>query len=72
MRRAESAGFRGRQPSTTLADLLTPLIGANPFLAMPAALWRWSKDEFEDGVSHGRQGRLRRGAVDSFFPVLLF
>ena len=35
---------------------------------MRASLWRWSKDEFEDGVSHGWQRRLRRRAADSFFP----
>ena len=33
------------------------------------ALLRWySSEEFEDGVTHGGQGRLRWWPVDSFFP----
>src|ERR1700704_6387790 len=56
--------------STTLADLLPPLLVANPFSAMRASLRRWSSDEFEDGVAHGWQGRLGRWPVDSFFPAL--
>jgi hypothetical protein len=28
------------QPSTTLADLLTRLLAANPFSTMRASLWR--------------------------------
>ena len=57
--------------STTLADLLTPLLVANPFSAMRTSLRWWSSDEFEDGVAHGWQSRLRRWPVDSFFPALL-
>jgi len=57
--------------STTLADLLTPLLAANPFSTMRASLRRRSSDEFEDGVAHGWQGRLRRGPVYSFFSALL-
>src|SRR6516162_9230268 len=60
------------RPSTTLADLLTPLFGANPFAAVRASLrWRKSKD-LEDGLAYGGQGRLRWWPVDSFFPALLF
>jgi hypothetical protein len=59
-------------PSTTLADLLTPLFVANPFLAMRATLLWWLGDEFENGLPHGWQSWLRWWAVDSFFPVSLF
>ena len=58
--------------STTLADLFTLLFAANPFSAACASLWRWSSDEFEDGLAHGGQCRSRRRPVDSFFPALLF
>jgi hypothetical protein len=54
-------------PSTTLADLFTLLLFADLSFAIWAFLKRWSNDEFDDGVAHGRQGRLRRRAVDSFF-----
>jgi hypothetical protein len=55
-----------------LADLFTPpLFVGNPFSAMRASRWRWSSDEFEDGVAHGWQSRLGRWPVDSFFPALL-
>jgi hypothetical protein len=57
--------------STTLAELLTPLLAANPFLTMRASLRWWSSEEFEDGVAHGGQSWLRRGAVDCFFSALL-
>ena len=60
------------RPSTTLADLLTPLLVANPFSAMRAPLLWWLGDKFEDGLTHGGQCRLRWRPVDSFFPVLLF
>src|SRR6266571_1033538 len=60
-----------RRTSTTLADLLTPLLVANPFSAVWASLRRWSRDEFENCVAHGWQGRLRRRSVDSFFSALL-
>ena len=39
-------------PSTTLAELLTPLLVANPFSAMRASLRWWSSEEFEDGEAH--------------------
>lgn len=58
--------------STTLADLLMPLLAANPFLTMRASLRRWSSDEFENGVTHGRQGWLGRRPIDSFFSASLF
>jgi hypothetical protein len=60
------------KPSITLADLFTLLFAANPFSAARASLWRWSSDEFEDGLAHGGQCRSRRRPVDSFFPALLF
>jgi hypothetical protein len=55
-----------------LADLLTPLLVPNPFLAMRATLLWWLGDEFEDRLTHSWQSWLRRWAVDSFFPVSLF
>jgi hypothetical protein len=58
--------------STTLADLLTPLLVANPSSAMRAPLLWWFGDKFEDGLTHGGQCRLRWRPVDSFFPALLF
>jgi len=64
----KSTSRRGRQPSTTLADLLTPRLVANPFSAMWTSLRWWSSDEFEDGVAHGWQSRLGRWPIDSFFP----
>src|SRR5262245_49162093 len=64
--------FMSRRPNTTLADLRTRLLVANPFPAVRASRRRSSTDEFEDGLAHGGQGRLRRWAVDSFFPALLF
>src|SRR6266436_7127 len=70
--RAYRTGFMGTRPSTTLADLLMRLLVANPFSAVRASLRWWTRDEFEDGLTHGRQGRLRWRTVDSFFPVLLF
>src|SRR5215204_1842760 len=57
--------------STTLADLLTPSLVANPFAAMRASLRWWWREEFENGVAHGWQSRLRRWPVDSFFSPLL-
>src|ERR671913_2646300 len=38
---------------------------------MRASLRRWSSEQFEDGLAHGWQRRLRRWAVDSFFSALL-
>jgi hypothetical protein len=67
-------GRRGRStlPSTTLADLFTLLFAANPFSAAWASLWRWSSDEFEDGLAHVGQCRSRRRPVGSFFPPCCF
>src|SRR5438046_4355141 len=65
----------GRAPpltSTTLADLLTPLLVANPFSAVRPFLRWWASDCFEDGVTYRWQGGLRRRSVDSFFPAVLF
>src|SRR5829696_7898056 len=59
------------EASTTLADLLTPSLVANPFAAMRASLRWWWREGFENGVAHGWQSRLRRWPVDSFFPPLL-
>ena len=43
----------GTGASTTLADLLTPLLVANQFSAVRASLRWWPSDEFEDGLAHG-------------------
>jgi hypothetical protein len=51
-----------------LADLFTPLFFADLSSAVWASLIWWSKNEFDDSVAHGRQTRLWRWAVDSFFP----
>src|SRR6266550_7625428 len=59
------------QASTTLADLFTPLLFADLSSAVRASLRSWSYDEFDDGLAKGRQGRLRRRSVDSFFPARL-
>src|SRR4029079_1428217 len=56
---------------TTLADLLAPLLVANPFSAVRASLRRWSSEEFEDGLAYGGQCRLRRRSGDSFFSAVL-
>jgi hypothetical protein len=50
-----------------LAVLFTPLLFDDSPFAVRTSLRRWLKDEFDDGVAYGRQGRLRRWAVDSFF-----
>ena len=60
------------EASTTLADLFRPLRVADPSSAVQASLWRWSSDEFEDGLTHGWQGWFRRWPIDSFFPAPLF
>ncbi len=57
--------------STTLADLFTPLPFGDLSSAVLASLRSWSNDEFDDGVAYGRQARLRRWPVDSFFSVPL-
>src|SRR5215469_4861273 len=51
--------FMNTRPNTTLADLFTLLFAANPFSAAWASPWRWSSDEFEDGLAHGGQCRSR-------------
>jgi hypothetical protein len=58
-------------PSTTLADLFTPLLFADLSSAVRASQKSRSNDEFDDGVAYGRQARLRRWTVDSFFSVPL-
>jgi hypothetical protein len=59
-------------PNTTLADLLTRLLDANPFSTVRAS-FRWQvSDERDDGVADGRQAWLRRRSIDSFFPASLF
>src|ERR1700733_767468 len=58
-------------PSTTLADLFTPLRLGDLSFAVRASLRPRSNDEFDDGVAYGRQARLRRWAIDSFFSVPL-
>src|SRR5258708_40080350 len=60
-----------QQASTTLADLFTLLFAANPFSAARASLWRWSSDEFEDGLAPGGRCRFRGGGAGSFFSVPL-
>src|SRR6267142_2725965 len=57
--------------STTLADLFTLLLFADLSSAIRASLRSWSNDEFDDGLAYGRQARLRRRPVDSFFSVPL-
>src|SRR5258707_7321431 len=58
-------------PSTTLADLFTLLLLADLSSAVRASLRSWSNDEFDDGLAYGRQARLRRRPVDSFFSAPL-
>src|SRR6266404_4245550 len=65
---ADHSKFMSTRPSTTLADLFTPLLFADLFSAVRASLWRRSNDEFDDGVAYGRQAWLRWRSVDSFFP----
>ena len=58
--------------STTLADLLTPLLDTNPFSTVRAS-FRWQlSDERDDGVADGRQAWLRRRSVDFFSPPRCF
>src|SRR6266850_1553178 len=57
--------------STTLADLFTLLLFADLSSAVRASLRSWSNDEFDDGLAYGRQARLRRRPVDSFFSAPL-
>src|SRR6478736_594433 len=66
-----SAGVNAR-PTTTLADLLTPLLDTNPFSTVRAS-FRWQlSNERDNGVADGRQAWLRRRSIDSFFPASLF
>jgi len=59
------------RPSTTLADLFTPLLSADLSSAVRASLRSWLNDEIDDGLAYGRQARLRRWTVDSFFSAPL-
>ena len=59
------------RPSTTLVDLFTLLLFTDLSSTIRASLRSWSNDEFDDGVAHGREARLRRWAVDSFFSAPL-
>src|SRR5260221_3643464 len=56
-----------QQASTTLADLFTLLFAANPFSAARASLWRWSSDEFQDGLAPGGPSPSRPRAPGSLF-----
>src|ERR1700720_4625697 len=62
----------GINTSTTLADLLTPLLDTNPFSTVRAS-FRWQlSNERDNGVADGRAAWLRRRSIDSFFPASLF
>ena len=63
--------FMSTRPSTTLADLFTPLRSADLSSAVRASLRSWLNDEIDDGLAYGRQARLRRWTVDSFFSAPL-
>src|SRR5258708_1901087 len=63
--------FMGTWPSTTLADLFMPFRFGDLSSAVRASLRSWLNDEIDDGLAHGRQARLRRWTVDSFFSVPL-
>src|SRR5260370_5043142 len=54
-------------PNTTLADLFMPFRFGDLSSAVRASLRSWLNDEIDDGLAHGRQARLGRGAVGSFF-----
>ena len=41
-------------PSTTLADLFTPLLSSDLSSAVRASLWSWLNDEIDDGLAYGR------------------
>src|SRR5258708_2242958 len=58
--------------STTLADSLTPLLAASPFLTRGAGVRGWSSEDLEKGVAHGGKGGLRGWTFVSFFPASLF
>src|SRR5258707_1249065 len=60
-----------KEPSTTLADLFMPFRFGDLSSAVRASLRSWLNDEIDDGLAHGRQARLRRWTVDSFFSVPL-
>jgi hypothetical protein len=57
--------------STTLADLFMPFLFGDLSSAVPASLRSLLNDDIDDGLAHGRQARLRRWTVDSFFSVPL-
>src|SRR6202011_5136657 len=57
------------RPSTTLADLFMPFRFGDLSSAVRASLRSWLNDEIDDGLAHGRQARLRRWTVFSFFSV---
>src|SRR6266478_4535195 len=61
----------GAATSTTLADLFMPFRFGDLSSAVRASLRSWLNDEIDDGLAHGRQARLRRWTVDSFFSVPL-
>ena len=41
-------------PSTTLADLFTPLLSSDLSSAVRASLRSWLNDEIDDGLAYGR------------------
>ncbi|SHL85205.1 hypothetical protein SAMN05444321_4332 [Bradyrhizobium lablabi] len=57
--------------STTLADLFTLLLSADLSSTVRASQRSWLNDEIDDGLAYGRQARLRRRTVDSFFSAPL-
>ena len=59
------------EASTTLADLFTQLLSADLSSAVRASLRSWLDDEIDDCLAYGRQARLRRRTVDSFFSAPL-
>src|SRR6476620_438055 len=70
--RCHHSAIMRTRASTTLADLLTPLLDTNPFSTVRAS-FRWQlSNERDNGVADGRQAWLRRRSIDSFFPASLF
>src|SRR5260370_4258921 len=59
------------KPNTILADLFMPFRFGDLSSAVRASLRSCLNDEIDDGLAHGRQARLRRWTVDSFFSVPL-
>src|SRR5712672_919925 len=62
---------KGLYFSTTLADLFMPFRFGDLSSAVRASLRSWLNDEIDDGLAHGRQARLGRWHVDSFFSIPL-